>query len=97
MTAPPRVRLDQLPSGSTTVNVDDTCTTCGFQSGPKAFSYESNGDGGVVMICPKCGTAQPTGRYFQDKSIGVRLPNLSLWSALVTSPPRRNGDNNSCS
>lgn len=77
-----RVRLGHVESLATVTGYRDQCAHCGTVG---EWAYRSNGDGAVAQQCTQCGQVYPAGRWYQDGSVGVRLPSLSLWSSLVIS------------
>jgi hypothetical protein len=77
------MRLNRLPSTSTTVPKRTTCEACGRS--PFRWEYTTNGDGSAVQECPDCHTLYPVGRWFASPEVGIRIPG-SVWSALVTTP-----------
>jgi len=54
------------------------CERCGSHR----WTHDTNGDGSALAICARCGLALPLGRWYQDASVGVRVPAESNWSAL---------------
>ena len=52
--------------------------------GAKEFSWLTNGDGSVVEQCKACGALYAAGRWYQDRSLGVRVPALSIYSSLIS-------------